>query len=394
MRKNAIQYVLKYLSVFILTLGLLSYQGCCKKANATNITNNQFLIDFIDVGQGDAVLVQCDGHYMLVDGGDSKQSSRIYTILKNRGISYLDVMVASHPDADHIGGLSGALNYAKVGIALSPVSKSETKTFQSFVKYLDAQGVSITVPRYGDKFMLGSASVSVLGPVSLSSDDNNNSIILRIIYGETSFLLTGDAETEEETSVLNSRQTVKSTVLKVAHHGSNSSSGYRFIREVAPQYAVISVGKGNKYGHPTENVLSRLRDAEVETYRTDMQGDITCISDGKVVSFSVRKNPDADTLAVADSGQRLSAADATGLYRNNNSDVIPEGVGTTDNIQNKTLESVSTECSYVLNKNTDKFHYPYCNSVSQMKEKNKVYYKGSREDVIAQGYSPCKNCNP
>lgn len=264
----------------------------CFSANsytyAANIGSGSFQIDFIDVGQGDAELVQCDGHYMLVDGGDSSRSGQIYSYLKNRSISYLDVLVSTHPHPDHIGGLSGALNYANTGRAYSPVTSLDTKEFQSFVQCLGNQGKTITVPNPGDVFMLGSAKVTVLGPRVITSSPNDNSIVLRIEYGNTSFLLAGDAEAAEENSILNSGQMLHSTVLKVGHHGSDTSTGYRFLKEVSPQYAVISVGKGNQYGFPDKTVLNRLRDADVITYRTDLQGDIICISDGNSVTFSVK----------------------------------------------------------------------------------------------------------
>lgn len=358
---------------------------------ASDIGQSSFQIDFIDVGQGDSALVQCDGHYMLVDGGDSKKSSLIYTYLKNRSISYLDVMVATHPDEDHIGGLSGALNYADVGVAYCSVTSHDTKVFQSFVKYLAKQGKTITVPNAGDVFMVGSARVTVLGPRKLSSSQNNNSIVLRIEYGGTSFLLAGDAETEEENSLLNSEQNLQSTVLKVAHHGSDNSTGYRFLREVSPQYAVISVGSGNQYGHPTENVLSRLRDADVVTYRTDQQGDIICRSDGNTVSFAVSRNADMNTLAGAGAGQKSNAV-VNPSYEENTTATDTEVVNDTRSLDNATGDDI--EASYVLNKNTKKFHVPTCSSVSQMKEKNKIFFEGSRQDVIDQGYVPCKNCNP
>lgn len=392
MEHKRINRLIQRFLVFFLTLVILTPVTAAKTAIfASSTSQNSFQIDFIDVGQGDAALMQCDGHFMLVDGGDSKQSSRIYTILKNRSIKHIDVMVATHPDSDHIGGLSGALNYSSVGMALSPVVEHDTKTFQNFVKYLNKQGVAITVPKAGDVFNIGSATVTVLGPRALSSESNNNSIVLRIVYGSTSFLLTGDAETEEENSILSSVKTIQSTVLKVAHHGSNNSSGYRFIREVSPQYAVISVGRDNQFGHPTENVLSRLRDADVKTYRTDMQGDITCISDGKTVSFSVKKNEDADTLAGAGLGQNSNTQTQDNYSGRSNyaetTEITCTGISGTSGAD-------QTITTYVLNTNTHKFHYPSCSSVSQMKEKNKSIYTGSREDVIAQGYVPCKRCNP
>ena len=386
MSRISIKTIIKTISAIVLSAIFYLSQSAVFQTYAASTTGaSTFQIDFIDVGQGDAALVQCDGHYMLVDGGDSKESSKIYAILKARSINYLDVMVATHPDADHIGGLSGALNYATVGIAYSPVTTHDTKTFQNFVKYLNQQGKSITVPECGDKFALGSAMVTVVGPRKISSEANNNSIVLRIEYGQTSFLLTGDAETDEEDSILNSNQNIQSTVLKVAHHGSAYSTGYRFLREVSPQYAVISVGADNTYGHPTENVLSRLRDAGVKTYRTDLQGDITCISDGKTVSFSTKKNLDIDTLAGAGLGQNSNSGDITNNQDVDTSRVINDVPQT---------EVTGVEASYVLNTNTHKFHVPTCSSVSQMKEKNKQYFTGNREDVTKQGYQPCKRCNP
>ncbi len=311
MGRASIRTIVKRATTFVLAMLLIIFQTGTTCTYGATKTKSSFQIDFFDVGQGDAALVQCDGHYMLVDGGDSKKSSFIYSYLKSRSIDHIDVIVATHPDADHIGGLAGALKYADVGIAYSPVKEHDTKAFRSFVKYLNSHGKSITVPKSGDKFTLGSSNVTILGPRKITSDSNNNSIVLRIEYGQTSFLFTGDAETDEEKSILESGQTIQSTVLKVAHHGSDHSTGYVFLKEVSPQYAVISVGSGNRYGHPTENLLSRLRDANVTTYRTDLQGDITCISDGKTVDFYVEKNNAADTLAGAGLGQKSNTENVT-----------------------------------------------------------------------------------
>ena len=386
--------MLKYLKIillFVFAFALTTGSSPAKTvAYAERISPSHFQIDFIDVGQGDSALVQCDGHYMLVDGGNSKRSSLIYSYLKSRSVSYLDVIVATHPDSDHIGGLSGALNYADAGVALCSATKHDTRAFNSFVKYLNKRGKSITVPKAGDTFMLGSAVVTIVGPIAHFSESNNNSIVLRIEYGDTSFLLTGDAEYKEENSILDSGQVLQSTVLKVGHHGSEYSTGYRFLREVSPTYAVISCGKDNKYGHPTEAVLSKLRDADVKTYRTDLQGDIICISDGKTVSFSVKRNADADTLAGSGEGQKSSAA-VSDTY-----DIqAPEaGSGSDDNKAAGESKNTDAVASYVLNRNTRKFHVPTCSSVSQMKEKNKIYFTGTRQEVIDQHYTPCRNCNP
>lgn len=336
-------------------------------------------VTFLDVGQGDAAVLQCGGQTMMIDGGKAKASSYIYSWLKKNQISYLDVMVATHTDADHIGGLPGALNYAKVGTAYCPVTSGTTKTFQSFVKYLKKQAKSITVPKAGDEFSLGGAQVRILGPTDPQAEGNNSSIVLKVTFGDTSFLFTGDAEREEEQELLESGYDLESTVLKVGHHGSDTSTSYLFLRTVNPQYAVISVGADNTYGHPTEAVLSRLRDADVKTCRTDLQGTITAVSDGKKVTFQTERNADINTLGNAGPGQK----DETGQK---NKAVSSAGKAA--------ASDSSAEKTYVLNTNTHKFHDPDCSSVSQMKEKNKRIVTESRDQIIADGYDPCGRCHP
>ncbi len=359
------------LSILLCFVFIFSFFMASVEAAASGQKAPSFQIDFIDVGQGDAALVQCDGHYMLVDGGNSKKSDLIYSYLKQRQITYLDYIVATHADADHVGGLAGALNYAKAGKAFCTVLDHDTKAFKSFVKYLSKQGKSIMVPTCGQSFSLGGASITVVGPVKMSSDSNNNSIVLRIVYGNTSFLLTGDAEEAEEKDIIRNTPGIQSTVLKVAHHGSDASTSSQFLKSVAPKYAVISVGADNTYGHPAENTLSSLRAAGVQTFRTDIQGHIICTSDGKKVSFQPQKNPEADIIS----------NDAPERSMPDQSDVSAPA------------QSTGAQ-TYILNTNTHKFHYPNCSSVSDMKEKNKKVFTGTRDEAIAQGYVPCKRCKP
>lgn len=233
-----------------------------------------FSVTYLDVGQGDAALIECDGHYMLIDGGDTSCSGQIYSYLKNNNISYLDIVVASHAHADHVGGLSGALNYAEAGLVLCPVTEYDTDAFRDFVRFAKKNGPGITVPKKLATYSLGSAIITILG--LNAGEGNDSSLILSVTYGDGVFLFTGDAEREAEQAVLaDYPELLAADVLKVGHHGSADATTYLFLREIMPEIAVISCGADNLYGHPTDSVLSRLRDAEVTVYRTDLHGDIT-----------------------------------------------------------------------------------------------------------------------
>ena len=329
-------------------------------ANGWTSPASSFWIRFIDVGQGDAALIQCDGHYMMIDGGPTNQSSKIYSTLKSLDVPCLDIIVASHAHQDHVGGLSGALNYTTSKLTLCPVTYYDTESFRDFKSYAEKNGGGLTVPRAGSTYYLGSARVTVLSLLA-DSEGNNASIILRVEYGNTSFVFTGDAEMDAERKLLESEMAeyLDADLLKVGHHGSDDATTYIFLREIMPDYAVISCGTNNSYGHPHEATLSKLRDADCTVYRTDTDGTIICKSDGKRLSFSFDKS------------RTTIVADRTNTGIDNDSDI-----------------------DYVLNTNTKKFHYPTCASAAKISSKNREEYKGDRDALIKRGYSPCGNCKP
>jgi competence protein ComEC len=356
-RKSALAKLAALIAVVFAILSILS--SCAPIEDPSpggNTPEAGLAVYFMDVGQADSALVCCDGAHMLIDGGNVADSNLVYSFLEKHGADYLEYIVATHAHEDHVGGLSGALNYAKAGTALCPVMEFDSKAFGNFKKYLGQQGVEITVPQPGDTFKLGGADVEILGPINETTNTNNTSIVMRIVYGDTSILFTGDAEREEEADILEAGYDISSTILKVGHHGSETSTSYPFLREVMPQYAVISVGAKNSYGHPDEDTLSRLRDAGATVYRTDTQGTVTCTSDGKTVTFQTERNAGAASTPTAPPSS-------------------PEATGT----------------AYIGNIRSHKFHRPECSGLPD--EKNRTQFT-SRAEAVNAGYDPCGICKP
>ena len=292
----------RIIALFLVVITLLSLCACSKKdGSSTNASHDSsFSIQFIDVGQGDSALVQCDGHYMLIDGGDSTAENQVYDTLVEKGVQHLDILAISHLHKDHIGGLIKALSYTtKIDLTICNSDYAETKTFQEFEKELFTNGSSITVPQTGPEpemgeiFRLGSATVEV---VDVSSDEDNDSLVLLITYGKTKFLFTGDIEEAAQTRITekyynDKDEPYKIDLIKMPHHGSYTGTLYQFVRTFMPDYAIISVGTGNVYGHPHQETLELLdsKTYKPKVYRTDLDGDIIVKSNGKELSIETSK---------------------------------------------------------------------------------------------------------
>ena len=276
--------------IFILITSLCACNFVTLQNDLPVPNGSSFAVHYIDVGQADSALVLCDDKAMLIDGGNVADSSLLVSYLKKMNIDYLDYVICTHAHEDHVGGLAGALSFADAGRVFAPESESDSKAYLNFKKKVAAQGLEVEHPIDGDEFYLGSSLVQVLGPIYEDEDDlNNTSIVLKVIYGKTSFLFTGDAERDEEHDIIDEGYDLSATVLKVGHHGSETSSSYRFLREVMPKYAIISVEKNNSYGHPHAEPLSRLKDVGAKIYRTDKHGDIIAESDGITVKIYTEK---------------------------------------------------------------------------------------------------------
>ena len=333
-------------------------------------------VRFLDVGQADAILISCDGEHMLIDGGNQEDSSLLYSVLRRENIRHLKYVIGTHAHEDHIGGIPGALRAATADIILCPVTEYNSDAFDNFKTAAEASG-GITVPHTGDFYDLGSAGFTIVGVNSNPVSPNNTSIILWLSYGETSFLFTGDAERETEQVLLDSGYTLHADVLKVGHHGSDTSTGYPFLREVMPTYAVISCGKNNAYGHPDDGVLSKLRDAGVQTFRTDLQGDIVCKSDGSALTWEVARNADIQTLPT------------TAPAPTPTPEPTAEPMATASPAPTQEPEPTHSGPLYIGNINSKKVHQSHCSNLP--KEKNRVYFD-DLDDALAQGYVRCKRC--
>ncbi len=244
-------------------------------------------VHFIDVGQGDSILLTCGKQTMLVDAGSETAGDDVVDYLRAQGVTKIDYLVSTHPHRDHCGGLAEVVQNYPVKVAYSPVTESENEYFSAFSAAASKAKLDITVPAADDTFSIGDATVTVLGPrgdYESLDNVNNMSLVLRVEYGATAFLLTGDMEYDEEKSLLDAGCDLDCTVLKAGHHGSEDSTGFQLLYAAGPETCIISCGVNNDYGHPHEKLLSRLEDAGVQAYRTDESGTVVCVSDGSTVT--------------------------------------------------------------------------------------------------------------
>ena len=308
-------------------------------------------VHFIDVGQADCALLECGGEYMLIDGGNREDGQLVVSYLQQQGVEELEYVVCTHAHEDHVGSLPAVLAVYPTGAVYAPTTTYSSNIFDDFLYYTDQQGLEVTIPAPGDTFTLGGASLTVLGPTRSYAETNDTSVILMAQFGASRFLFTGDMETAAENDMLDyweGRFDWNVDVLKVGHHGSSTSSGYRFVYETDPEYAVISCGADNSYGHPHDEVVSRYSDAGIPMLRTDELGHIIAATDGETVTITWQ-NQSARPGDV-ESGEAMT---------------------------------------YIGNVNSKKFHAPDCGALPA--RKNRVEFD-SYEAAVGAGYAPCGSC--
>lgn len=322
-------------------------------------------VHFIDVGQGDATLIINGDHAMLIDAGDDTKGTAIQNYLQKRNIQKLDYLVLTHPDADHIGGAPVIITKFDIDTVFVSNYEKDNKTYRKLIQALDNKNLKGITPEVNAQYALGTAQITILAPNKTYDNPNDASIALMVQNGENKFLFTGDAEEAAENDILNNQTDLSADVYHAGHHGSATSTSEAFFAVVRPTYAVISCGENNSYGHPHAQTLNTFRKNGVKVFRTDEQGSIIATSDGKELTWNCSPS------------ETWRAGEQTG--------------GTA---VDEKAAAASQKTTYICNKNTKKFHIPSCSSVGDMSEKNKLAVTVSREEVIAQGYVPCKRCNP
>lgn len=250
-------------------------------------------VHFIDVGQGDATLLICDGHAMVIDAGTQSSGTLLRRYLAEQDVTTLDYAVGTHPDADHIGALDVLLYHLPCDLVLMPDLERDTSAYRDVIDTIAFCRLTLSHPSPGETYALADASFTVLGPIDgTAAESNNHSICLMVEHGDNRFLFTGDAEKEEEEDLLSSGCALGADVYQLGHHGSSTSTSDAFLEAVSPTWAVVSAGAGNRYGHPHRETLEKLKAAEVSLFRTDLQGTIVATSDGSSILWSCSPSED------------------------------------------------------------------------------------------------------
>lgn len=258
-----------------------------EKSVNTKTDGSKLTVSYIDVGQGDATLIHKGNFSMLIDAGKNERGTTIVEYLKNQGIKKLDLLVGTHPDSDHIGGLDDVLQEISVDTVYLPRATKETRTWREVERALRQTGKEAQMPEIGKEYRFDeNVMIRFLGPQRKYAEANDNSLVVQLAYGKTRFLFMGDAEEQAEKDILERNFDLECDVLKVGHHGSYTATSDAFLKGANPAYAVISAGKDNSYGHPHAEVLSRLEDEDVQIYRTDTMGSIQAVSDGSQVRLT------------------------------------------------------------------------------------------------------------
>ncbi|MGB9941248.1 MBL fold metallo-hydrolase [Methanosarcina sp.] len=371
--------------------------------NSSAPAGQNLTVHFLDVGQGDSILIECNNSTMLIDAGESDHGEIISDYLQGQGISTLDYVVATHPHSDHIGGMNDVLNNFQVEHFTDSGYPHTIQAYENMLTSIDQKDIPFEVAQAGQTIDFDPAvDIEVLNPGTTYSDDlNENSVVLKIDYGNTSFLLMGDAGLETEEKIMEAGYDVDSDILKVGHHASTSGSGEAFISTVSPEVSIVEVGAGNDYGHPDAEILERLQKAS-KVYRTDLDGTIIVTTDGSTYTITTQKS---NTPYVSPNPTSTETNEVIPTETSTSEPVKTQATtsDTTDtsgasNYENSKFTSTTTSNtinansgSIIGNSNTNVYHNAGCRYVPTIKPEHLTYFD-SRKEAEAADYRACKVC--
>lgn len=372
--KKQNRFVTFILSVLLALTLVLPGSAVTAKADG----QGNMAVHFIDVGQGLAILVQSGGENLLYDGGNRSHADEVVQYLKNQQVETINYMISSHYDEDHLGGLVKCLDNFEVDHVLGSDYVHTSDLFNTFMNTATAHAIIVEYPSVGDTYEFGTGSFTVMAPDGISQNSNDNSVIIRLVNGNNSFMFMGDAEETSEQDMISTGMNLDCDVLSLGHHGSASSTSWDLLEAASPSWAVISCGLNNSYGHPAAETMGKLSDMDIPVFRTDDQGTVIALSDGNTISWN--QEPCNDYTSGSEKQSTDSSADQSERDTND--------AAATESYAAETDTSDTQGRMVWISATGSKYHsIPDCGNMNPDKAMQET-----ESQALSQGYEACKKC--
>ena len=368
---------IKTFMLSLLLAFMLVFPGSAVAVEASG--QGDMAVHFIDVGQGLAILVQSGGENLLYDGGNRAHADEVVQYLKNQQVETIDYMISSHYDEDHLGGLVKCLDNFEVEHVLGSDYVHTSELFNTFMNTATAHAIIVEYPSVGDTYEFGTGSFTVMAPDGISQNSNDNSVVIRLVNGNNSFMFMGDAEETSEQDMISTGMNLDCDVLSLGHHGSASSTTWDLLEASTPSWAVISCGQDNSYGHPAAETMGKLKDMDIPVFRTDDQGTIIALSDGNAISWN--QEPCNDYASGSEKKGSDSSSSQTAEYSGNDAAVSESEAA-------EVSDSDTQERMVWISATGSKYHSkPDCGNMNPNKATQET-----ESQALSQGYEACKKC--